>query len=254
MTASANKDPAISSLLAAHVRRPLGESGIRRATLTCLTDGREVVTYELTHAWRIDGDACSSLFRVHEGSPLSGTTILLIERPFAEATLWLSLRTAHRVRALGTSRIQDYVLGSDFVYDDFRMWTPRALTAATRCGPIAHDLGDTWFAGHSLWRGEPADVEGTMNGEHSMLVYAHWSVPGSLHPLRTLTVSDVRKLGGVATPSMMRVVRPVEGYESKLMLVRQETNVALPATLFTPTGMQAARDTLSNALRAAIIR
>jgi hypothetical protein len=235
---------ALRGRLRSHVERPLSATGIRWARLTCLTGGAETVALDVAHAWRRDADACSSLLCVREGSAMAGTAALLVERPFEPAALWLWLTTARSVRALEPWRVGDHLLGSDFVYDDLRMWTPRPLSEATR----AHDAGDdgriTLHADFA-WRDEGmVGVESLLDVASGLVVATSWTRASDDRPFRRLEATGITVLGGVATPSVIAVSQPDDGYESRLSLGGQATSVPLHAAWFRPEDMPAAAQRL----------
>jgi hypothetical protein len=238
--------------LDAHIARPLATTGIRRARLTCATDGVVAVEHELVQAWRIIGRTCASLVCVGDDSPLAGTTVLLREEPFQLASLWLSVRTSALVRALEPFRIEDHVLGSDFVYDDFRFWTPRVLTEAARVETIgARGESRLVLHGSYAWRrGEPVAVRAILDEASGLVVAATWTRAGATGPFRRFEASDLRSIGGVVTPGLMQVVHPQEGYESRMVLASQATDVPLPPSLFDPDGLGSARVALGELARA----
>ena len=218
---------------------------MRVVRLSCLTDGAEIIVYRIRHAWRLSGGACSSVFWVEPGSPLSNTTILTVEQPWQDAALWLWLSTSCAVRQLEPSRLEDRVLGSDFAYDDFRMWTPRSLRSVASCAEPKRAGTSITLVAPGSWRSEPVRIEVTVETTYGIPVRVDWTRVDETQPFRTLAATGVSARDGGASPQEISVTRPAEPYESRMSLVAQSGNPALPAELFSPDGMVRASEVLS---------
>lgn len=207
----------LSDPLDPHLNRLLAPSGIRRSRLVCLSDGGRSVSLELAGAWSVERGVGTSLFCVGPGGRLAGTTVLIRELPGAAAELWIWLPTSRTVRKLDPGRVDDWVLGSDFVYDDFRIWTPRLLseTALSASSP-----GELVFRGEYVWRREPVEVEAVLDRGSGLVRAASWSRAGAVSPLRRLEARDITTIGETATPAELVVSRE-GGFESRMELLGQ---------------------------------
>jgi len=103
------------------------------------TEGR-LKEYSLQALRIVSGDSAQQVFIIERPSELRGSTVLILERRNAIALdLWLGLAMTHKRVHVATCRQFDFLLGSDFTYDDFRVWPapPGAQgRAAMRCAGV----------------------------------------------------------------------------------------------------------------------
>jgi hypothetical protein len=216
-TAPRGTEGGLSDPLDAHLNRLLAPSGIRRSRLVCLSDGGRSVSLELAGAWSVERGTGISLFCVGPGGRLAGTTVLIRERPGAAAELWIWLPTSKTVRKLDPRRVDDWVLGSDFVYDDFRIWTPRLLSETALSASRPEELV---FRGEYAWRREVVEVEAVLDRGSGLVRTASWIRGGTGSPLRRLEARDIAMVGATATPAELVVSRE-GGFESRMELLGQ---------------------------------
>lgn len=224
-----------------HLDRPLAPSGIRRSKLICLSAAGRSVSMELAAAWSVQCGEGASLFCVGSGSRLAGTTVLMRERPSARAEMWIWLPTSKAVRKLDSAQVDDWVLGSDFVYDDFRIWTPRVFTETAPSGSAV--AGGTAFHGEYTWRREAIKAEALLDTASGLLRSAAWTRRGETSPLRQLEAKRIVAIGGTATPRELAVVRE-GGFESRMELLGQACDASLEGISLRPHDLLWAGDAL----------
>jgi len=205
------------------VRRYLGRGGTRLVRLVAAADGGgPVLSYLIAHAWRLDQGRCDSLFSILEPGPLARTSVLLCERPFdAYPGVWIRPATARRPVRVGDGDVEAYVLGTDFTYDDLRMWTPRFITAASRVAPAQAGGVEllTVSAGWLYRRTTRVTARALVERRHGVPIEVAWYEDGAAAPFRTLHARGIAAWGGVWMPETITVRRPRDGYTSSMELL-----------------------------------
>ncbi|MGW4397092.1 hypothetical protein ACWEHA_17540 [Amycolatopsis nivea] len=214
-----------------HARRPVCREGLRRITVDVFLGDTVQVRLEIAQAWHVESGSSISILSVLPSSPFGGTTVLMRERAFAHSpAIWVWPTTATRPVLADQWRCEEHLLGTDFSYDDIRLFTPRMLTAATGAEPD----GDGFLI-RSAWtyRGRRrVNATGRLD-EHGLLVAADLVAEGMHDPFRTLRAEGIVMVDGMATPTMIQVARPAEGFRSVLRLVAMDgsgRSVAVPST------------------------
>ena len=108
--------------------RQVSSTGAELVDLSVLVDGRCAAALTIAHLWHSMGTRCAGLYAVVSPGRLNGTVVSIKERAFdANQVIRVRVSGARHDRVLSTGQIEDYVLASDFTYDDLRFFTPRPV-------------------------------------------------------------------------------------------------------------------------------
>jgi hypothetical protein len=115
--------------------RPLfALTGIREILLSAYTDGNSTHQYRVIHCWDCTGNKCVSRFDVSEPPVMVGTSLFLGEsRDSTELSIHLRLSTANRALQVHPSRSTQKILGTDFTYEELRLYFPFNLYTVCNC-------------------------------------------------------------------------------------------------------------------------
>jgi hypothetical protein len=223
-----------------HCARDFGATGVRKVELRVLTPRSDEYVYMIYHAWWRQGQVCRSIFYLVEPPAMAGTGLLLEERANEEdMTIFLRLRSARLALAVHPSRCVQSVLGTDFTYEDLRFWLP--LHTISQCEVVTGlDRGRSAF----LIRGNletpyrrAASLRLALDAEGWLPMSIDWYDAPIKRLARVYRVKSLQKIGGVLTPTAVRVFRPPERYMSTMILHRERHGVAMDATLYDPRAM-----------------
>lgn len=198
-----------------HLHREIGPSGLRIVRIDVHTRGRLTSSYSVGHLWVQNGNQCNSLMCLLSPAVFAGTCILLTETRASEnAKVWLKLATSKRVVELAPQRIRDFVLGSDFTYEDMRFWLP--LDASKSCEKRLElvELSASTSREKSVVRFH----------ESGCILERKWVLPGAITAWKTLSSQEFVETDGVIQPTEIVVSREETGYFSQMRLLRCRIN------------------------------
>lgn len=223
-----------------HAERDFGRTGFREVRLEVFNGGSLAYSYDLCHVWRVADGQCSSIFYLSEPRALAGTAVLAVERPNVEEMLiWLRLRTAGHPLRLDPSRSRQFVLGTDFTYEDLRFWLPmQALEVNTVSfhSRDGHDVCTVRAARSSAYAQDP-DIRMDLDAEHWLPLLIHWFDGLSARPLKVYRAERHQQVDGIWTPTIMSVARPLDRYLSVMTLRRACHNLAVDRSIFDPESL-----------------
>ncbi|MFI6094952.1 hypothetical protein ACIA8G_05325 [Lentzea sp. NPDC051213] len=231
--------------LKAHVGRPVLRDGVRRISVEVLVADTVQMRLEIGQVWHSASGHCDSVLCVLPGSPFAGTAVLMREQALVKRPqMWVWPATAEGPVAVARHRCEDQVVGTDFGYDDIRMFTPRLLTAA-----IGAEPADGGFTVRGMWPYKDRDpVVGVGRvDEHGVLVAVDLIKVGAIDPFRQLRADRVAVVDGMPTPTVIRVVRPEEGFSSVMRLVAMTHGDPVARKLFTAERLREAATAVTDA-------
>jgi hypothetical protein len=238
-TAGARPANSISASLQFHSVRDFGATGFREVTLSVYNGDTVMSEYVIYHIWKSDMAFCSSLFYLTKPPALSATAVLLNERPDNERTdIWLRLRTAASPVSVAPSRSSQFMLGTDFTYEDLRFWLP---FSDARAEVVAAKTVASGRAVVLQLRDRSAEqtlrmVTIVLDVRSGMPIRMEWAdAAGHVH--KTYTAAGLRRLQSVWTPSEITVTRPLESYRSVMTLRRAAHNIPIADDLFMPEAL-----------------
>ena len=217
-------------ILGFHETRNFGASGFREVTLTVLSNSAQAFTYRISHVWKAADGVCSSLYYLTEPSVLEGTTVLMVERPRISAMdIWLRLRTARGAIRIDPSRHDQFVLGTDFTYEDLRFWLPTDTFAVDRFA-LSSDTGHphcTIWAEQMTRSGTRSKVMVILHGTEWLPLTIEWREEPSNIPRRIYSATDLIAIDGTWTPRLISIHRPRERYQSVMSLTKARCGIAI---------------------------
>lgn len=230
----------VDQIFAAHAQRDFGSTGVRQIQLDVYTAGSRAFSYDVIHAWKATHDECRSLFYLVSPKVLTGTAVLLIEAPASEdVEIWLRLRTADKPICVGQSHADEYVLGTDFTYEDLRFWLPTreyVVTSVSRSAKAEEDELVLDVSRHSML---PRHSKLRLHLDPSLFLprKVEWidrrtEIPGKVYEARNLALVD-----NVWSPTVIFVRRPSDRYLSVMSLRRAAHGLQLDESLFSPNHM-----------------
>lgn len=206
-------EPSGEQILGRVNARPLGQTEIRHARMTLVSGEKAVNHYEVVTARRMTAGNAATLFVLQSPKALSGTSFLLEEStpPGTDrCRTWLFLPAGERrVLEIPPAQLSDFILGSDFTYQDWRVWLPlrdlrvlQSQKAACSTGPCYRLLVEprSVAAARGLgWDRARIEVdERTWSVSH--IEYFRGS---SKFPIRLFSALDLHSFRGVWTPQRM---------------------------------------------------
>lgn len=223
----------IADALAHHARRDFGATGFRELALDVFNDSEQVFAYRIFHVWRVQEGVCESVYVLSEPTVLAGTAVKLVESPFAERIdIWLSLSTmTHPVR-VDVCRPNQFVLGTDFTYEDLRFWLPTDALEFYSLEPPHADsrvlaLGARRGTGHSV-----TELRVRLDTAGWLPLRIEWLDPTDGQSRRIYSATDLFCVDGVWTPQRISVSRPRERYRSNMTLCHVLYGVQIDHELF----------------------
>jgi hypothetical protein len=114
-------------IIAQYNARNLGSPGWRRVTMELSTDGVVTRDFSIINLWQGDGGELRTLFLLESPKGLAGTGYLLQEGAGLTSGMTIHLfipAGERRVLEVARNNFSEGLLGSDFSYQDMRMWTP----------------------------------------------------------------------------------------------------------------------------------
>jgi hypothetical protein len=238
--------PTIADVVAHHAGRDFGATGFRELALDVFNDGEQVLAYRIFHVWRVQEGVCESVYVLSEPSVLAGTAVKLVESPFAERmNIWLRLSTMTRPIRVDVSRRNQFVLGTDFTYEDLRFWLPTdALEFHSLQMPQADSrvlaLGARRVTEHSA-----TELRVSFDTAGWLPLSIEWLDPADGQCLRIYSATDLFCVDRIWTARLISVSRPRERYRSIMTLChvlhgvqvdqevfRTENLSRLPASMF----------------------
>lgn len=226
-------------LLTAHRARRIGETGVRLVELKVMTRASPAFMYSVIHLWKSLDGVCRSMFCLLEPRALAGTSVLLVETAGVQTEIWLRLSTAARTLRIGASHSREFLLGTDFTYEDLRFWLPVSQNMV-HPGTIGFD------AGYAAWKFDftPMDSRRTSASARVYLDAAHmsarrieWYAKGCAAPERTYECKDLIEVDGIWCPTEIAVSRSTAGYASRMSLSGVSYKEDIDLTFFSPQSM-----------------
>lgn len=218
---------------------------MRLTVLAASGVSREYQIVTLRHAG--DGRARSA-FYLHEPEELRGTAFLLEETLPATAAglrVWVYLPSgARRVLEVQGATLSQPLLGSDFTYQDWRVWLPVAdlevvrwsgaeavagsgrleVEARPRTPELATTLGWAWA--------RVAVDPGTW-----MVERMQYFEPGEARPARVYRASAPTRVDGAWIPRRMVMSRPGSGERTVVQLIDAWHDREIPAAVLRPENL-----------------
>lgn len=226
-----------TELFSAHARRQFGLSGFRQVRLDVYTAGSRAFSYTIFHLWKSTGDECRSLLYLAEPKILMGTGVLLVEVPArSDIEIWLRMRTAAKPVRVGNAHAGEFVLGTDFTYEDLRFWLPTDDFAVLGVAPGEQN-------GRAAWT---IDVERKSAYKRCSRMRVHldaalflagkieWYRSGETLAERTYEATRLMSIDGIGSATIMEVSRPRDGYRSVMTLLRASHQLPLNENLLCP--------------------
>lgn len=193
-------------------------TGAQLVDLEILIDGRPLVTLSIVRLWKASTSKCMSIFCVASAGRLNGVLLSMLESEVPHATeVIVRPRNACRPYPVHRSRLDDPVLGSDFVYEDLKLFPPRMLSLNDR--DVAYNAATdrrTCRIRYNFKETVPVCVEASLT-KRGLLVDATWKRQVDDVRIRELVVSEVVDQAGFEAPSIMTISRN-RGYSSRLVL------------------------------------
>jgi hypothetical protein len=232
-----NNSATVADIIACHARRNFGQTGFREITLITYTKGEAALSYQIAHIWKVEEGLCSSLYFIKDPPVLAGTAVKLVERPYSDdIEIWLRLRTAARPICIESSRSDQYLLGTDFVYDDLRFWLP---TDAFDIKGL--DLTETKCSlriKRASSGARSSDMRLVLDRAQWLPLTIEWfDFPdGSLS--RVYSAERLTCVDGIWTPRTISVSRPHEQYRSDMVLRRALYGMQFEPRLFSTEALK----------------
>lgn len=198
--------------------RPRGTTQYRRVRLSLLNAGSLARSYVIRTLRTTGSGGSTTLFDLLEPEALRGTSFLLQEARPARVTgirIWLRLPTGRSEPIeIEPSRARESLLGSDFAYQDWRLWWPaedlrvRGLGTTLRHGrpawevearPVSRELADRLGWGV---------VRLSVDRETAVLVRAEYALGAGDPPRRVFEATDLFQVDGIWIPRRMEIREP----------------------------------------------
>jgi hypothetical protein len=225
----------ITDVLRWHSTRDFGESGFRDIAITVFNRNETAFMYEVLHIWKVEKGACSSLFLLTQPRVLSGTAIILVERPYVSAMeIWFRLRSGEQPVRMDASRCDQLVLGTDFTYSDLRFWFPTSDFTFNQMEFIDNSgkLECILNARRQPSRTPSLQLRLTLDATCWLPLRMEWFELGHDSPRRVYSARNLLNCNGIWTPRAISVSRPQQGYRTEMTLRRLLHNAAIESSLF----------------------
>lgn len=227
-----------AALLAASACREIGAGGIREIRIEVFTPGSPPIRYQILHAWTVKQDQCRSLFCLTSPRTMAGTNVLMVEsRNKLETEIWLRLRTARTPVRVCDTYAKDFVLGTDFTYEDLRFWLPTDDYAVGVTRRLVEGNGNIFHI--ELVRHSDPDknlLEIELDVEELFTTRMRWMNRKS-EVEKLLDAGPYQKVNGAWVPTVKSVTRPGAGYSSTMTLLRMCSTSTFPADLFNASAL-----------------
>ncbi len=229
-----------------------GQQVTRNLTMT-MTDKRGKVRVRETLAYRkYYADEKRTILFYKKPTNVKGTAFLTFDYP--EATVdddqWLYLPALRKVRRISASDRGDYFLGTDFTYEDIKLEGKLDLND--------YDFESVKFESFKLDDQQPTDTllmrgipknqkiakelgysktEFNVDQQTGMIVRAkYWDVKGKL--LKTLNISQIRKVSGIYTRHKMVVDNHKTGHRTQFDFSQVDYQSEVKDALFSQRAMK----------------
>jgi len=224
----------LTEILNYHAGRDFGSSGFREVALSVFNGTDKAFTYHVFHLWRVKDDSCSSLYFLSEPQILTGTAVLVVERPFAaEMQIWIRLRTAEHAIAVDSSRREQLVLGTDFTYSDLRFWLPTNEYQVDAISFNDSEDAPEWIlnAQRCSLSKDASRVRIKLDGMRWLPLAIEWYRTEAINPVRIYSATDLVCCDGIWTPRVISVSRPHESYRTVMTLIRALHGAEVPSEM-----------------------
>jgi hypothetical protein len=199
-------------------------------------------SYEIATLRELVAGRARSAFRLDEPAALRGTAFLLEERLADGARdfrVWLYLPSgAHRVFEVRGATLSQPLLGSDFSYQDWRLWLPLADLEAVRLPDLAADER-ALLAVEARPRTEEAAA--ALGWERARLAVDPdtWAVARAEYfgPRRSFRAEGWTAIDGVSIPRRMVMARPESGERTVVELIEAWHDRAIPPAALLPESL-----------------
>lgn len=217
-----------------HLRRDFGASGFREVTLDVFNGNVAMCSYSIYHVWIVQRAECSSIYYLTDPPALAGTALLLVERSDREQTdVWLRLRTAPEPLRLEPSRSRQFMLGTDFTYDDLRFWLPVAWSRIEITGQaVCHDEPAILMStSASLADEQVCTLRIALHEKCWLPLHIEW-VNEAGECVKMYAARHLTCIQNIWTPTEIAVARPMELYRSVMTLRRVAHNIDIDKDFF----------------------
>lgn len=206
-----------------------------------------VRSYEIATLREVRGDRALSAFHLDEPAALRGTAFLVEESLPATAAglrVWLYLPSGkHQTFEVRGATLSQPLLGSDFSYQDWRLWLPVAdLDPVRRPDRVAGER--TLLAVEARPRTVAAEealgwarVRLTVDPENWTVVRADFFAPGEQRPGRRYRASGQTEIDGAWIPRRMVMERIETGERTVVELIEAWHDRDVPAAALRPEGL-----------------
>jgi hypothetical protein len=197
--------------------RYVSPTGAELVDLAILTDGRNSANLTVAHLWHSTGPRCVGLYVVVSPGRLNGTAVFSEERAFdANLVIRIRVKGGCSDRVLNAGQVEDYVLASDFTYDDLRFFTPRPVLHANF---IERDNSASSFILSSTYNWRRTRIHARVHVASDGLVTSiDWMRPLDGTLLRQFAIFDPIEIACHKVPQRISIVRPQESFASELTL------------------------------------
>jgi len=235
--------PSGNELIARINSRPLGVTEIRHARITLRKEGRIQDAYEVVTLRKQESNQASTLFLMRSPVPLRGTAFLLRESLAAGTPgcrIWLSLPTADHVLEIDSSFWADPLLGSDFTYQDWRLWLPvrdlrpgEVRKTSCRAGPCYR---------LNVWPANPTAAQQLnwiranlyIDSKRWVLLKAEYFYHATPAPERIFEALDFQRVGNIWSPRRMTMTTTANSQQTTVGLLGVWYNQSIPAIFMDP--------------------
>jgi hypothetical protein len=168
---------------------------------------------------------------------LSGTAVLTVESVgAADVSIWLHLRASKRALKIESSRTTDYVLGTDFTYEDLRFWLPTDEFDVQSASHAEGIIGkECIITARRRDRGSQfSTIRLHFDLATSVPLTIEWLNAETQASVRTLSARNIIRTRRIHTPTLISISRPLERYESVMTLRRLTFEVRFARDIFEP--------------------
>lgn len=225
-----------AELFSAHARRQFGLSGFRQVRLDVYTAGSRAFSYTIFHIWRSTGDECRSLLYLAEPKILMGTGVLLVEVPArSDIEIWLRMRTAAKPVRVGHAHAGEFVLGTDFTYEDLRFWLPTDDFAVLGVASGEESEPAAWVVDVERKTARRCSrMRVHLDASLFLARKIEWFRSNEILAERTYEATRLMSIDGIWSATVMEVSRPCDGYLSVMTLLRASHQLRLNENLLCP--------------------
>ena len=234
-----------------------GEYVTRHLTMT-LTDKRGKTRVRETTGYRkYFGEEKKTILFYQKPTNVKGTSFMTFDYPQAPASnvekdddQWLYLPALRKVRRISASDRGDYFLGTDFTYEDIKLEGKLAPQdydfESLKLETLQFDASVSFDT--ILVRGTPKtdDISKELGygktefwvdrGTWQIVKANYWDIKGK--PLKTLTISDIRKVDGILTRHKLVIDNHKTGHHTEFLFSEVDYKSPVKESLFSKRAMK----------------